>query len=213
MTGSSSNHALFRIVSQGFSQLGRRSRLTATNQSRGTVENLPSEQTLPELRNASLNNTHFLPAEDQLMALLETFFATVGAVIPCVDKSTLLGFWREHFRDPSKIISRTAYALVNILVAHASVAVPHGEHMLFYHRSSKILDMHTLQKTDIEIGRLPFTFPNLSFWSHTDNIGSPNSLTYFNFSTKPPAVYRELDDTQSGRQSCFSVRASLASVL
>lgn len=87
------------------------------------------------------------------MRLLERFFATVGAVVPCVDKGSHLGYWREVFKDRARVVSRTAYALVNIMMAHASATLPSEDPILFYRRSWDHLDMQTVQSTDIHTGR------------------------------------------------------------
>lgn len=87
------------------------------------------------------------------MRLLERFFATVGAIVPCIDKGSHLGYWREILKGRTRAIPRTAYALVNIMMAHASATLPDENPILFYRRSWDHLDMQTVQGTDIHTGR------------------------------------------------------------
>lgn len=87
------------------------------------------------------------------MSLLERFFSTVGSVVPCIDEGALLGYWREVLKDKTRVIPRTAYALVNIMMAHASATLPDGNPILFYRRSWDHLDMQTVQSTNIDAGR------------------------------------------------------------
>lgn len=212
-TGSSSNHALFRNLSRGFSELARRSRLTVPNQTRGNAENPQPGQAPPERHGPSSSaHAHSLPAYDELFNLLDRFFTTVGAVIPCVDEPAFLGYWRECSKDKSIVIPRTAYALVNIIMAHASATIPDGNPLLFYHRSLGLLDISTVQGTDIHTGM--FLVPlKRHLESMADKVGSPNFVASFSLSTKPSAIHRELDHTQFGCQSCFSAWNTLAGVL
>lgn len=92
------------------------------------------------------------------MRLLERFCTTVGAVTPCIDEEDFLGYWRAFSRDRTRVVPRTAYALVNIVMAHASATLPDGNSILFYRRSSDLLDMQTVQRTDIYTGRLLVRF-------------------------------------------------------
>lgn len=157
VAGSSSNHALFRNVSQSFSQLARRSRLNALNQARDGVEHSEPEQAVFErLRPVSSPHPLFLPAEDELINLLKRFFISVGAVVPCIDEVTFLQYWQELSKDKSRAIPRTVHILVNIMMAHASATLPLGNPMLFYRRCSDLLDMQIVQSTDIYTGRLLF---------------------------------------------------------
>lgn len=87
------------------------------------------------------------------MSLLERFFTTVGSVVPCIDKAALLGYWRDVLTNSNRVIPRTAYALVNIVMAHACATLPDGNPILFYRRSWGHLDMQTVQSTDIHTGR------------------------------------------------------------
>lgn len=153
--GSSSNHALFRNVSQGFSQLARRSRLTAPNRPRDSVEGFtPKQADSDHCRPSSARPAHSLPPQDELMSLLVRFFATVGAVIPCFDEVALLEYWREPRKNGTRVIPRSTYALVNIMMAHASATLPNGDPILFYRRASDLLDMPTVQGTGVSTGRL-----------------------------------------------------------
>lgn len=155
--GSSSNHALFRNVSQSFSQLARRSRSNALNQAGDGVEHSEPEKAVFEHpRLVSSPHTLFLPAEDELINLLKRFFISVGAVIPCIDEVTFLQYWQELFKDKTRAMPRTVHILVNIMMAHASATLPHGNPMLFYRRCSDLLDMQIVQSTDIYTGRLLF---------------------------------------------------------
>lgn len=52
--------------------------------------------------------------------------------------------------DKSRVISRSSYALINIILAHASAALGRDNAFLFYHRCSHLLDMRTVQGADIE---------------------------------------------------------------
>lgn len=153
--GSSSNHALFRNVSQGFSQLARRSRLSALSQARDNVEHSELGQAVFERpRPVSSPHTLLLPSEDELIKLLKRFFISVGAVVPCIDEGAFLQYWQDLSKDKTRVIPRTVYTLVNIMMAHASATLPDGNPMLFYRRSSDLLDMQILQSTDIYTGRL-----------------------------------------------------------
>lgn len=92
------------------------------------------------------------------MRLLERFFTTVGAVIPCLDEAAVIEYWRVFSRDKTTLIPRTAYALVNIIMAHASATMPDRDPILYYRRCSDLLDMQTVQRTDIYTGRLLLRF-------------------------------------------------------
>jgi len=155
-----------------------------------------------------------LPGGDEVIGLLEVFFATIGAVIPCIDQTALLGFWKGYAQDQNRVITRAAYALVNIIMAHASATKLDEKKFLYYHRSSHLLDMHTVQSTraGIQTGAVLFRL-RLHLWFVTNKIRSPSFLTYFNLSTKPPAVNRKLDYTQPRRQSRFPSWITLASIL
>lgn len=142
-------------MSKGFSQLARRSRLTDPNQPREVLEDSRPEQA-PSERNRPSSSPHAcsLPAEDELIRLLERFFTTIGAVIPCIDEAALLEYWTGFSKDKTRLIPRTAYALVNIIMAHASATMLDGNPILYYRRSLDLLDMQTVQRTDIYTGRL-----------------------------------------------------------
>lgn len=86
------------------------------------------------------------------MRLLERFFITVGAVIPCIDKSAFLKIWEEASGVSSRVVPRTTYALVNIVMAHASATLPNGNPIKFYRRFLELLDMQTVQNADIYTG-------------------------------------------------------------
>ncbi|KAL2292562.1 hypothetical protein FJTKL_09510 [Diaporthe vaccinii] len=83
------------------------------------------------------------------MRLLERFFTTVGAIIPCIDEAAVLEYWRGFYEDKTRITPRTAYALVNMIIAHASATMTDGNPILYCRRSSDLLDMQTVQRTDI----------------------------------------------------------------
>lgn len=87
------------------------------------------------------------------MRLLERFFTTVGAVIPCIDKAAFPGIWKTAPEESFRAIPRTAYALVNIVMAHASATLPNENPIKFYRRSVDLLDMQTVQNADIYTGR------------------------------------------------------------
>lgn len=125
---------------------------------RDSDEDSEPEQELSEHPEASLHRTTLLPGDDEIMRLLKIFFATIGAVFPCVDETTLLGYWKRYAEDKTRVIPRSAYALLNIIMAHASATIEDDDTFLFYHRSSHLLDMHTVQSTDIQTGRLLFEF-------------------------------------------------------
>lgn len=148
--GSSSNFALFRALSHNFSQLARHSRSIAPSQAHLANGRSEPEQALRKRHEGDPSQASLLPRESELVFLLEEFGQTIGSIIPCVDVAALVEFWKGYEKDKTRVIPRSSYALVNIVVAHASAVLGRDSAFLFYHRCSNLLDMHTVQGADIE---------------------------------------------------------------
>ncbi|KAH8888104.1 hypothetical protein GQ53DRAFT_826665 [Thozetella sp. PMI_491] len=92
-----------------------------------------------------------LPNEQELLALVTQFFATVGIALPYIDKVSLLSYTAQPSNIALRQMSRPKRALLNIVCAHAAFTVQSTDAELYYQRSLGSLDERTLRGASLEL--------------------------------------------------------------
>ncbi|KAF2240182.1 hypothetical protein BU26DRAFT_386877, partial [Trematosphaeria pertusa] len=92
-----------------------------------------------------------LPSDQDLLGLVNQFFATVGIVLPYVDKSFLLHDGTQLGQRAIWQSSKPGRALLNIICAHAAFTLRSTNAEVFYRRTLLILDELTLRGSSLEL--------------------------------------------------------------
>lgn len=152
MSGPTSNHALFRTLSGVFAELAA---IRSIPPNLSTITgSFRLDRTSPDVRHSNsqerLEHTVLeplvLPNENDRTILVDRYFATIGVVLPFVDRLALLV--RED-----RPISRAMRALLNIVYAHAASTMEDWSSDLFYRRALALLDERTLRGSTLELGK------------------------------------------------------------
>lgn len=154
--GPTSNHALFRFLSGIFAQQAQQMSLPQLSGSGGAQQNLRVERQPPspesmrdelqreQRERPDKGGLYDLPNQASLNTLLNQFFATIGAVLPIVNRPTLPS-------ANAKPLSRSARALLNVSCAHATATTMSGQAEIFYRRALELLDERTMRGSTLEL--------------------------------------------------------------
>lgn len=192
MQGPSSNHFLFRALSSHFAaslqnQDYRPSvpvpgALPATStEYEPTHDNRPNQGPNPE-SGIKISNIWYLPNKTIGDNLIEQYFATIGVIVPFIDRSDLLSkFASASKRSASR--SRPLWSLLNIIFAHASICLATSDPFRYYHRTLHLLDQQTLRGSSIELGGYARNYRSESLRSTIIHLmcksTSTSSISYF----------------------------------
>lgn len=164
ISGPSSNHAFFRALSSIFAHTTRicspieqhsmrrwaRSHYTRAQTRHSTPVEIPASIGLENERNVV--EICMLPREQDAIMLINHFFATVGLVLPILNKSIVVSEYNQARRQSFHSARRDFLALLNIVWAHASSALHSSEAETFYRRALALLDERTLRGTSTKLG-------------------------------------------------------------
>ncbi|KAK5307897.1 hypothetical protein LTR99_000869 [Exophiala xenobiotica] len=165
--GPSSNHVLFRSLSDVFIEASRLFGAEETHVQQGPPSSLPEQQmsddappTHADMKTPSgqehiAQNTdrwYVLPRYQDAILLINHYFATVGFVLPYVDKATLVSQYLKtsSSQTPSKF-RRGFLALISIICALSlnSLGDDHAE--IYYQRAMAVLSPRCLIESSLEI--------------------------------------------------------------
>lgn len=164
--GPSSNHAFFRALSGIFAHTARICSPVEQHSMRRWARNHYTRahtrpSTPPELNiSIGLDNERdvidisILPREHDAIMLINHFFATVGLVLPFLNKSTLILEYNQARRQSFRNARRDFLALLNIIWAHASSSLRPPDAETFYRRALALLNERTLRGTSLKLGML-----------------------------------------------------------
>jgi Fungal specific transcription factor domain len=158
--GPSSNHALFRSLSNAFAQfisttLPLRARLPPA--STITLRRSPSRAaTRSKAGIFGQERPHAstllaLPSDREASTMVDQFFSTVATVLPIVSKADVVSECNRLRRPDSPALKPSSRALLNIIFAHVSKSSKDSEAEIFYRRALASLDQGTLRGATIEL--------------------------------------------------------------
>lgn len=162
--GPTSNHALFRALSSAFAfrvpLIFQSQQHSAESSAREHFihPSLSSPSALPQSPPRQTDgrpksvDPYALPSDQDLLGLVNQFFATVGIVLPYVDKSFLLHDGTQLGQRAIWQSSKPGRALLNIICAHAAFTLRSTNAEVFYRRTLLILDELTLRGSSLELG-------------------------------------------------------------
>jgi len=162
MIGPSSNHAFFRAISDAFARILSLAprRVNASRMSEARVSEGIPQQNYPQLSGLSHRITGIqalaLPPEPEALCLIDSYFVSVGSMLPFVSKPTLLSDYRRLRHDDTGPHFGAKRALVNVIFALGSATLVDGDSGTFYHRSLACFDERRIRGASIELST-PFT--------------------------------------------------------
>ncbi|KAG4444378.1 hypothetical protein IFR05_000143 [Cadophora sp. M221] len=107
----------------------------------------PRENTMPEL-----DHRYLLPKYQQLILLVNHYFATVGVAIPFIDKSTIISQYHFGARQTPPRFCRGFLGLISILCALALRTLDDDDAEAYYHQSLTALDLGRSRGWSVETG-------------------------------------------------------------
>lgn len=164
--GPTSNHALFRSLSDAFAHI---TRLHYPSRQYPMGDSAHIDHGFTWSRSPVLTSyygervakkesepvsLYALPSDEHLVLLINHFFDTVGMVMPYVSKSDILSEYHRSRQENPRGVSRPMQALLNIICAFASSTLCSGSPEIYYHRALGLLDEKTLRGSSKELSQL-----------------------------------------------------------
>ncbi|KAK7900653.1 hypothetical protein LTR67_002936 [Exophiala xenobiotica] len=167
--GPSSNHVLFRSLSDVFIEASRLFGAEETHVQQGPPSSLPeqpisddappthADMKTPSGQEHIAQNTDrscVLPRYQDAILLINHYFATVGFVLPYVDKATLVSqYLKTSSSQTPRKFRRGFLALISIICALSlnSLGDDHAE--IYYQRAMAVLSPRCLIESSLEIGK------------------------------------------------------------
>ena len=163
--GPTSNHALFRSLSDSFAHITRLHLSSQQHPMEDTtrIHSGFTRSPPPVLRNAHEQNVtrkvlepvdqYALPGDEHLTLLINQYFDTAGMAMPYISKSVLLCEYHRAPQENLRGLSRPMRALLNIICAFASSTISNGDTEIYYHRALGLLDERTLRGSSLELSQ------------------------------------------------------------
>ncbi|KIX92185.1 uncharacterized protein Z520_12066 [Fonsecaea multimorphosa CBS 102226] len=162
--GPSSNHFMFRSLSEVFVEA---SQLFGADEpsTEGPLSTLPAQQasddapTHVDLRHPG-DQEHFargggipyiLPRYQDTILLINHYFATVGLVLPYVDKASLLSHYLKASGENPPRFRRAIFSLISIICAFSLNSLENDQAEVYYQRALAVLDPRCLRESSVEI--------------------------------------------------------------
>ncbi|KAL2816662.1 hypothetical protein BJX63DRAFT_387014 [Aspergillus granulosus] len=146
--GPSSNYAMFRFISNLFTQTAIRfPPVHGTTQAANLHPCSDCERrrhtqnhTRPTEAIKASRPVYYLPPLNEAMPLFDRYFSTIGVVLPYIEKETMVRVYHTAAQlEPSKR-RRTPLALLNIVWAHAESSLGSPQRETFYKRAVALID-------------------------------------------------------------------------
>lgn len=164
-SGPSSNHFMFRSLSEVFveaSQLFGAKETQVQDPESSSPERRISEDapTHTDLRKPveqehvpqGTGLFHTLPQYQDAILLINHYFATVGFVLPYVEKPTLVSQYLKTNNESPPKVRRSFFALVSIICALSLSSLGDDRAEVHYQRALSVLTPHCLRGSSLELG-------------------------------------------------------------
>ena len=166
-SGPSSNHTLFRSLSDVFIEASRLFGAEETH-IQGPPSSQPEQQisedappTHADMKKPSgqehitqnTDRSYILPRYQDAILLINNYFTTVGFVLPYVDKATLVSqYLKTSSQNPPKF-RRGFFALISIICALSLSSLGDDHAEIYYQRAMAVLSPRCLRGSSLEIGK------------------------------------------------------------
>ncbi|KAH7391590.1 hypothetical protein BKA64DRAFT_756773 [Cadophora sp. MPI-SDFR-AT-0126] len=163
--GPSSNHSMFRSLSVVLVEMSRLSGTGAllnrdpppaavvdTERQNDRVP-VHADQQQPQHRGDTMQGSgcrYLLPRQQQLILLVNHYVATVGVVLPFVDKSTIISEYHVAARQSPPRFRRGFLSLISIMCALALSTLDDDDAETYYHQSLAALDLESSRGWSVE---------------------------------------------------------------
>lgn len=175
-TGPSSNHFLFHSLLKVFVKTAQyfgvrddvshdplsRSPETQMNEAAPVHGDIPRPVGL-ETNHHGNSTTHTLPSNQDAILLINHYFATVGLVLPYVDKAALVSQYLESNRESPPRFKRPFFALLTIICALSLKSLGNPQAEQYYLRALAVIDQQCVGGSSLELSK-SWEIRSISFW-------------------------------------------------